>query len=328
MKVLITGANGFLASNIIRELNKKEIDVKGMVRENSNLLSLKTAKYEKVVGDINNVGDLKNAAHGCDVIIHAAANTSQYAHRNLNMDNIEGTKNVISVSERLRINRLIFVSSANTFGYGSKKHPGDESVKMSPVFKKSPYAYSKYKAQEAVLAANKEGRIKAIVVNPAFMIGKYDAKPSSGKLLTTYLNNPIAICPPGGKSIVHVRDVAVAICNSIDRGVDGTCYLLAGENLTYKEFYNKLATETGQKKKTIFLSKFVLALLGSVGSVINKMGIHTSLNRINTNILSIQNYYSSKKAIHALGMPVSSVDEAISDAISWFSQNNYLKKAQ
>lgn len=328
MKVFITGANGFLASNIIRELNKRDIEVRGMVRENSNLLSLKTAKYEKVVGDINSYKDLINAAYGCDVIIHAAANTSQHAHRNLNKDNIDGTKNVISVCEQFKIRRLIFVSSANTFGYGSKENPGDESIKMNPVFKKSPYAFSKYKAQEAVLAANKEGRIKAIVVNPAFMIGKYDTKPSSGKLLTTYLNNPIAICPPGGKSIVHVQDVAVAICNSIDRGVDGTCYLLTGENLTYKEFYNKLATETDHKKKIIFLSKFALAVLGSFGSAINKLGIHTSLNLINTKILSIQNYYSSKKAIHELGMPVSSVEEAIRDAISWFSQNNYIKKAR
>ena len=325
MKVLVTGANGFLATNIIRELNSRQIKVRGLVRKRSKLISSEVAKYEKFIGDLSNYNDVRSAALGCDVIIHAAANTSQTFSDELLNDNVDGTSNVIGVCEELDIERLIFVSSANTFGYGNYNDPGDETREMHTNFKNSVYASSKLKAQEAVLKANNEGRIKALVVNPSFLVGKYDSKPSSGKLITTYLNGRVALCPPGGKSFIHAKYAANAICNAITMGKNGQCYLLTGENLSYRQFYNKLSLVTGIERYTFSVPAFILQILGLIGSVVNMLGIQIPLNHVNAKILSIKNYYSNKKAITELKMPVTSMNDAIKDAVTWFVENKHTK---
>ncbi|NJK86740.1 MAG: NAD-dependent epimerase/dehydratase family protein [Bacteroidales bacterium] len=136
MKVLVTGANGFLASNIIRELLDRGYQVKGMLRKGSNQLALKGLDCEFVFGNITVYEDVLKACNGCDVVIHAAANTSQAS---LNFDqyvpvNIEATEYILQASIQSRCKRLIFVSTANTIGYGSAMSPGREDNRISPVF--------------------------------------------------------------------------------------------------------------------------------------------------------------------------------------------------
>lgn len=325
MKVLVTGANGLLAANIIRELNSRGIEVRGMVRKTSNLLSLDGVEYEKVFGDITNNKDVFHAASGCDVIIHAAANTSQRPQDQESKGDIIGIQNIIKIVEEQKISRLIFVSSANTFGFGSLENPGTEYSPISEVFYKSAYAKKKLEAQELVLANAKSGRIDAVVVNPTFIIGPYDAKPSSGRLLMMYLKNKIAFYPPGGKNFVYAKNAAIAICNAITKGKSGECYLLAGENLTYKEFYEKVKMVSLISKPMFLLSGKILRLLGKSGSLLNKIGFSLELTKENADILCINNFYTSQKAQSELEMPQTPIEMAIEEAYQWFLSNNYLK---
>lgn len=326
MKVLVTGANGFLANNIIRELNKRGVPVIGMVRQTSKLLSLVGATYEKVVGDVNNYYDLAVAVQDCDVIIHAAANTSQNKSHQLKSKDHVGTNNVIDIVEKLGLKKLIFVSSANTIGHGSLENPGVEDQNVKGIFRKSDYAVNKFNSQNQVLKAANEGRIRATVVNPSFMIGPYDAKPSSGKILLMYFNNRFAFIPPGGKSFIHVRDAAIAICNAIDKGRNGQCYLLTGENMTYGEFYRKIRNVTRISKPGLYLTSRLINVIGYIGSLVNKMGFSIELDNVNANILCIKNYYSSLKAIKELDMPQTPIEQAICESYEWFHKNGYLKR--
>lgn len=325
MNVLVTGANGFLANNIIRELNKRRVPVKGMVRRTSNLLSLQGANYERVIGNVNHLNELSAASKGSDVIIHAAANTSQQSAIQLDSTDHIGTENVIKVAEKQHLKKVIFVSSANTFGYGSFEKPGTESDEMSPLFKQSIYAMNKLISQQLILQAAKDGRIQATVVNPSFMIGPNDAKPGSGKILLMYLNSKFAMCPPGGKSFVHVNDVAVAICNAIEKGKNGACYLLTGENMTYNSFYKKVEEVTFVSRPVVQISGTFLSLVGKVGSMINRAGGNLELDHVNAQILNIRNYYNSEKATSELDMPQTPLDLAIKEAVKWFAENGYLK---
>ena len=98
------------------------------------------------------------------------------------------------------------------------------------------YMDSKFEAQQLVLNAASKG-LDAHIINPTFMLGPYDSKPSSGHLIIALFKNKLPIYLPGSRSYVAVKDASIAIVNSISMGESGECYILANDNLSYKEFF-------------------------------------------------------------------------------------------
>ncbi len=326
MKVLVTGANGLLASNLVRELLQSGYEVRGMVRESSNLLSLKKVDVELFKGEITNQADVRKAFAGCEVVVHAAANTSQWptnyeAYKRINVD---ATHLILDEAIRRNVERFIFVSSANAFDPGSKEEPGTEDSSFS-LKGKSGYMMSKQVAQNLVLDEFRRSGLPAVVVNPTFMLGKYDAKPSSGQIILMAHQKSLMAYPSGGKNFVHVADTARGIVNAISRGTAGECYLLAGENLSYREFFEKVRLVHGHPQRLVRIPRAAICLAGNLGSLYETLsGKPAKLNSVNARLLCTDNYYSSDKAIRELDMPQTPVNKAIEDALEWFSQYGYL----
>jgi dihydroflavonol-4-reductase len=157
------------------------------------------------------------------------------------------------------------------------------------------------------------------------MIGPHDAKPSSGKIITMIYNKKFVLVPPGGKNFIHVADVASGICNAIDKGKTGSCYLLANENLSYSEYYTKLSKAAGKPFYQIKLPSRLLNTIAVLAKLATKSGFKSDLNPLNARILCVDNYYSSSKAVNDLMLPQTPVDIAISDALEWFRQYGYIK---
>src|SRR5690606_20062376 len=107
------------------------------------------------------------------------------------------------------VKKFIFVSSANTIGYGSKNGLGNEKNPMKAPFTKSWYALSKFEAEQYLLTHNKDMELN--IINPTFMIGGYDSKPSSGKIILMGWKKELIFYPCGGKNFVAVKDVSQAI---------------------------------------------------------------------------------------------------------------------
>lgn len=323
MKVLITGANGFLASNIIRELISRGIEVRGMLRENCNEKSLQGLSIELVRGNIVNYSDVLTAATGCNVIIHVAADTSQFYSDPMPLFpvNVNGTLNVIKAAKDLAIQRLIFVSTANTIGL----EPDQIQNRLRALYTKSGYALSKLRAEKLILNETKAGRLNAVIVNPTFMIGAFDAKPSSGRILTHFLKHKIAFYPPGGKNFIDVKCAATAICNAIEMGLSGNKYVLAGVNLSFKEFLYLLDKIEHKQFIKIKIPSFVLEAAGLIGSLIRLLGFKFELNYYNARILSTTEAISGAEAEEVLQMPKTDLSKAISDAVIWFKANGYLE---
>ena len=213
MKVLVTGANGLLGVNLIRELVKSGVDVKGFVRPTANLKVLEDLPCEIRRGSILSFEDIHDALQDCDAVIHAASTTSVMPrefefYRKVNVDS---TKNVVNAVLRQGNKRMVHVSTAHAFGPGSKENPGTELSPFTLGRYKSGYINSKYMAQQYVLQHVATHQLDAVVVNPNFIIGPYDAKPSSGKIILLGLGRGVQWCPPGGKNFVHACDVARGI---------------------------------------------------------------------------------------------------------------------
>lgn len=320
MKVLVTGANGFLAANTIRALLRRGHTVRAMMRPGADERSIKGVECERVYGNIQHKSDVDQAIAGCDAVIHAAADTSQdkrsandYFHVN-----VLSTQYILSAAIAQKVQRMVYVSTANTIGFGSKEHPGTEALPMAWPLTTSGYAVSKAQAEKLVLEACRDGDLDAVIVNPTFMIGAFDAKPSSGKIFRMYLGKPVMLVPPGLKNYICVSDAAAGVVNALEKGRAGEKYLLAGENLSFRDFFRQVDKITGKRPLKIVLSRKLLTTLGSVAGTMNPRG---SLNRGNAEILSAEHFYSAGKAIFELGLPQTPVTEGIREALGWFAEN-------
>lgn len=326
-KVLVTGANGLLGSNVVKQLNLQGYLVVVLVRKGSNRLALKGLEYKLIEGNISNVFDIDKAISGCDYVIHCAANTSQYKKpsENIKQDNVNTTALLIQLSKLHHIKRFIFVSTANCFTNGDINNSGNECSNFMPWLKKSNYAYSKYLAQKLVLNEVSENDFPALIVAPTFLIGAQDAKLSSGKLIMHAANKQFVFYPPGGKSFVDVEYAAQATANALKLGMVGECYLLAGENMSYRSFYAKLIKENRQKSWLLPIPKTILILGGFLCNFIEAIfRISLPFNRTNQRLLCLNNYFTNAKAHEQLAMKHSNTNEALKKSIHWFKQENYI----
>lgn len=328
MKVLVTGANGLLGSNIVRILLERGIQTRAMVRLNARLLSLKGCDPEYFIGNITSREDTIKAAAGCDYIIHTAGITDQTLPRlkNYLKVNVGGTKNIIDAATKNGTKRFVYISSTISIGYGTKENPGTEDKPAMKPYTESHYAVSKYRAEQIVINAVNESGLDAIILNPSFMIGPHDSKPSSGKLLLVGYRDKIVFLTRGGRNFVPAEDVALASCNALTKGRTGEKYLLTNSNLSYKEFFDIVDSITDFKRYKIIMPSCMVKATGLLGSMAAYSGKPVLLNYNNARILTVKNFYRSDKAIEELDFPQSDIKIAIIKALNWFRENNYIRK--
>ena len=247
MNVLVTGANGLLATNTIEALLSRGYTVTGLIRDPSKFLLPAHKNLELVVGDITDPESLTRAVASCDAIIHCAATTDQRFLRydDYHRVNVQGTVNLVRMAIKYHVKKMVYVGTANTFGYGTRAAPGDESQPPKAPFDEAWYAKSKLEGQQRILAAAE--KIAVTIVSPTFMIGPYDGKPSSGTIIRMGFGKKLVFHPPGGKNFVNAEDAANGVVDALEKGRNKEAYLLAGENLSYRDFFDKLRKQTGQR---------------------------------------------------------------------------------
>lgn len=211
---------------------------------------------------------------------------------------------LLQVMQRKGIHRLVHVSTANTIGYGSPEAPADERSPMQPPFTESYYALSKREGERLLEDySRRHPEEHIVIVNPGFMLGAYDVKPSSGKLLLAAYRKPLMICPKGGKSFIHVCDVAEAVVHAIVHGANGERYLLTGENLSLKELYLLQAATMGYRQKIVSLPNWLALCVARIGDLLRTLGIKSQLSTRNVRQLLVREYYDSTHATSDLHLP-------------------------
>jgi len=324
MKVLVTGANGLLGHHVVMELLKRKVSVKIIVRSVEKIF-FNSEEVEMHIGSFTKYEDLKNAAKGCDAIIHLAAATAiDFLHfDDYKFINIDASKQLLDIATELSINNIVFVSTSNTIGYGDKKHRADERAAIQYPFSSSYYAKSKLEAEKLFKNQAKEKHV--VIINPTFMVGNYDTKPSSGKLLLMGYGKRFMFVPGGGKNFVPVRDVAIACCNALTMGLSGERYLAAGKNISFKKFYKLQAKLGGYQQKIIKIPRFIMLIIAFMGDIISFFNIKTSLTSMNLKQLMVREYYNNAKAKKDLFMPETSIEKAVEEALDWFKKEAYIK---
>lgn len=327
MKILVTGADGLLGSNLVRELLTRGDGVRAFVRPNHPHKTLDGLNIEKAFGNLLNPEEVIKSSFGCDAVIHCAANTSVWPVRSemVNRVNIEGTRNIVNAVFQNKIKRLIYIGTANSFGFGSKDAPGVENNPYKSEKYGLDYMDSKYKAQQFILNEVKENKLPAIIVNPTFMFGPYDSTPSSGAMIVALYKGKVPGYTTGGRNYVCAKDAAVAIANALTKGRVGECYILGNQNLSYQEAFRKIATTIGVKPPAIPIPSLLAKLYGGIGSAMGKItGKAPAISYPLSRIACDEHYYSPAKAIRDLDLPQTPIEVGIKECFEWLKGNGYI----
>ena len=320
MKILVTGANGLLGHHVVMELLEHCEQVSVVVRSTANIY-FNLQQVHVFTGDFTDYETLKKVASGCDAVIHAAAVTATHLlhYSDYEKVNVRGSANVLRACNELGINNIVFISSSNTIGYGTSENPSNEHSPIQFPFTNSQYAQSKLAAEQLFFEASQMPDKHIIIINSCFLIGGYDTKNSSGRLVKMGYKKPVLFIPRGGKNFVSARKVARAACNALTMGKNGEKYLVCGENLSFRDFFERQKYAGKYRQIMIRLPDFLLLFAGRIGDILRKTGIKTDLSLVNMRQLTIREFYTGKKADENLHLPQFHLENAIIEAINWIN---------
>jgi nucleoside-diphosphate-sugar epimerase len=189
MKVLVTGATGYLGSHLISRLVRQGDEVRALVRNTSKTNQLLQYGVDIVYGDLKDSETLQRAIEGMDIVYHAGAATSG-SWQEYEESTIKGTERLLELSMQAGVKRFVHISSVVVYQvYGLAENTlVDENYPLEKAPENvGPYTYSKVEAEKLVLRFHQKG-LPAVIVRPGLIYGCRDIiLPSIGYFLRDWL---------------------------------------------------------------------------------------------------------------------------------------------
>ncbi len=331
MKILATGASGFVGAAVARHLLRAGHEVRVLIRPTSDRRNLEGLAVEPTVGDLTDPDSLQRALKGCEALFHVAADYRLWAPNSgaLYAANVDGTRNLMESALTTGIKRIVYTSSVATLGLNADSTPADEMTPSTLDDMIGHYKRSKFLAENVVRDMVRERQLPAVIVNPSTPIGPGDIKPTpTGRMIADAASGRMPAYVDTGLNIVHVDDVAIGHELAFARGRIGERYILGGENLSLKTILSQIAELTGRTPPRVCLPhNLVLALAYAVEG-------WARLTKMKSLIMTVDGvrmakkcmYFSSDKAHRELGYQARPASEALRDAVAWF-QNRFTDPA-
>lgn len=230
MKLLITGATGFIGSHLCQELIKRGFQLRLLVRDRSKVSEDIMNKCEVFVGDLIIKNSLEGCCDGIDIVFNLAALTghdspSKEAFEKFHQANVEGLKNIVEEAKKSKVRRFIHISSTASMGIQMKT--ANELSECKPY---TPYQVAKYEGERFILQEYHTNQFPAIIIRPCMIYGPG----YKGELYTfTKLCNT-GVFPRFGKGenktpMLFVSDLVKTLINCIDKGREGEIYIVTSE---------------------------------------------------------------------------------------------------
>ncbi|MBD2384977.1 hopanoid-associated sugar epimerase [Cylindrospermum sp. FACHB-282] len=328
-RVFVTGGTGFVGAHLVRLLLQEGYAVKALVRPSSNLDNLRGLPVEIVKGDLNHP-DLWQQMQGCQYLFHVAAHYSlwQVDKEQLYFDNVQGTRNVLASAQKAGIERTVYTSSVAAIGVGASGKVVNESY-QSPLEKLvGDYKKSKFLAEQVAMEAASLGQ-EIVVVNPSSPIGSLDIKPTpTGDIILRFLRRQMPFYLDTGLNFIDVRDVVKGHLLALEKGKSGDRYILGNQNLSLKQLLEQLAEITGLKAPQQSIPPWIPFSAAWVDEkILAPLGKSPSVPLDGVRMAKQPMYYDASKAVRELGLPQSSLNLALKDAVDWFVSQGYVNKS-
>jgi dihydroflavonol-4-reductase/farnesol dehydrogenase len=331
MKILLTGATGFIGSYVLKFLLEKGLHVNALVRDPSKLIVHPGLK--KFTGDITSIEDINNSIDGCDIVIHLAALVRASARDNSDFSkiNFTGTENLLKAALHNNVKKFIFTSSMSAHSYGSRLIINEESLFKSK-FYFSEYARSKAQAENLVIEYSKKG-LPYIIIYPTrvFGIGPLTDANGATKAVCFYLKNKLPFLIAGGQQYsnwVFVENVAEGIIAAALSNIINEKYILGGENKTLADIYGIADNISGKKHLKINIGNKTALLLASVIELYSKlMRKHPLITKEWLKFVLEDVKVSSEKAINVLNYRITPIEEALERTIKWLRLQRFISQS-
>ena len=327
MKVLVTGATGFIGGNLARELWRRGDDVRALVRPGSNRMTIEGTGIVPVEGDILDRGSVDRAVQGCEAVFHVAGAYTFWSRHPamVSRTNVEGTVNVLTAARQAGVSRAVYTSTVSTVGL-PKEGLGDETTPLDPKTLHGHYKRSKLEAEREALAMAEDG-MPVVVVNPTAPVGPWDVRPTpTGRIVLDFLRRRVPAYLKTGMNLVDVADVVDGHILALEKGKPGERYILGNRNLSLKGIFDILSSLTGLPAPRVRAPYWLVVGIGYADRFLEG----TLLRR--EPVIPVEGVLASKKpayvdcgkAVRELGQPQRPIEEALKAAADWFAGHGYL----
>ena len=333
---LLTGAAGFLGSNICAQLLAEGKKVRALVLPNDKSVKYIPEQVEVVLGDLTDINSLDAffaVPEGMiSVVIHCASMVTvdpQYSDK-LMAVNVTGTRNIITkVLNHPECEKMVYVSSTGAIPelpHGTKITEVDKFDPCDPNKVVGAYSQSKAKATQMVLDAVRVMGLRACVVHPSGILGPNDHAigETTGTVLQI-IKGEMPMGMQGSFNLCDVRDLAAGTIAAVDKGRIGECYILANETVTLKEMCDMINAECDSKKIKLYLP---LNLAGKIAQGLEKQAEKTGKKPLMTTFsvynLARNNEFDYSKARNELGYTTRPYQETIRDMVHWMQEEGLI----
>ncbi|PHS15847.1 MAG: oxidoreductase [Kangiella sp.] len=328
MKIFITGATGFLGTNLVHLLIKEGHEITAIKRPTSNVSAFENMPIEWFEGDVLDIESLNSACpDGVDWIFHIAADTNMWSANNEMQTkiNLQGTSNMIDVALNKKAKRFIHTSSIAAFGIHHEHIITEETEQLGDQCFAN-YYQTKLLSERLVKKAVKEQGLDAVILNPCHLVGPWDAHNWS-QMLTMVANEKLPGVPPGYGSFCHIEEVVKAHLQAAIKGRKGENYILSGADASFVEFVSEIGKLLGKKVPAKPMPHWLLKIVGAVSVFFARFtGKEPDMTPEKVLIVSEVLKVRSQKAQDELGyiadVPLSKM---LNDCYQWMKRKNLIE---
>jgi dihydroflavonol-4-reductase len=327
MKALVTGATGFIGAAVARALIGAGIEVRVLVRPDSDPRNLRDLMVERVHGDLRDRESLQRALTGCRQLYHVAAHYALWAKDPaIFYDiNVNGTRMLLEAARDAGTERIVYTSTIGAIGLPSNGGVGTEQTPVSLSQMAGHYKRSKYLAEQEVLTLAQAG-LPVVIVNPSAPVGAGDVKPTpTGQMIVDFMKGRMWAYIETGMNLIDVDDVAIGHLRAMERGRIGERYILGHQNLTLREIFTLLSRLTGIPAPRLKLPWQAILPLAYANrwfaDYISRQPPRIPLEGVR--MAKYHMHYDCSKAVRELDLPQTPTEVALQKAVTWFKEHRY-----
>jgi dihydroflavonol-4-reductase len=326
MKILVTGATGFIGSHLAELLLKKNYSVRCLIRKTSNTVWLKDLPVELVYGDLFDAEALHRAVEGVDFIYHSAGLTKAKTEEEYFRGNSTGTRNLLDAVTEYNpgVRRFVLFSSQAAAGPSPTKDPIDESVPAHPI---TTYGRSKLAAEQECLNAAKT--IKITIVRPPVVYGPRDKDVFEFFHTVSMGLQPMAGMKDKFVSMIHVSDLirGTVMAAENPKALGQTYYISSKEVYNWRDLGEITRKALGNRVLRVRIPEPGIYAIAAVAELMAKFSSKPALINFEKARDMVQNYWTcdASRAKRDLGFEQEMPLEAgITSTIQWYKDAGWL----